>query len=74
MNLEFDEAEPGHKCIICDRPLQKEECDVVEEVEKIEKGIDDELIMGMVHVAGYIQWKCGYPCDTKSYMVILSTA
>lgn len=69
LHLEFDEPEPGHKCNICDRPLQKEECDVIDEVEEIEKALDDEVIMGMLYVAGYIQRKCGYDdsCDTKYY-------
>lgn len=69
LHLEFDEEEEGHKCNICDRPLTTEECDVVDQLEEIEKALDEQVIMGLLYVSGYIQRKCGYddPFDTKYY-------
>ena len=69
LHLEFDETEPGHKCEICNRPLRKEECDVIDQVDEIEQALEEEVFSGMLYVAGYIQRKCGYddPCDTKYY-------
>ena len=69
LHLEFDKPEVGHKCNICDRPMQKEECDVIDEVEEIEKVLVEEVIIGMLYVAGYIQRTCGYDdsCDIKYY-------
>ena len=64
LNIVFDdEADSSHSCEICHRELTTEECDVIDNLEELEQSLSDDVIMGIVYIAGYVGRKFEIPCN-----------
>ena len=59
LNVDLDSlsASPGHKCDRCNFVLTSEQRDVVNLLERHEKNIEDETMMSLVYIAGYVSRK-----------------
>ena len=48
------DSEPGHQCQICLRPLNEEECEIVDSLSALEEKLKSDTMMTLVYIAGYV--------------------
>lgn len=58
-----------HQCEQCDKPLTEKECDIIDNLEELEKSLSNDVMASLVFIGGYIQRKAGsfYEFDTMIY-------
>ena len=58
LNLDFDaDVDSTHQCDTCHRPLTQEECEILDNMEELEKNIQTDVVIGIVYIAGYVARK-----------------
>lgn len=73
LRLDVDLREVGteqHKCNKCKEEVNEKEREIIESLEHLEPSLEEETFAAIIHIAGYLQKKCGLAKeeDTSFYL------